>query len=301
VAAQSGDVYFLSPEQLDGSSGTLDQPNLYLTASGGSPTFIATLEPNNPLVLHSVSAAASHQSADFQLNPSGKDAVFTSKLQLSPIDPTGDAQIFHYDAAQAQLSCASCNPTNSQSTGASGDALLASNGRSITDDGRVFFSTPIPLVLRDTGNRLDVYESSGGPAQLVSSGISPFDSGLLSVSADGTDAYFFTHERLAPAEDREGTLTRIYDARENGGFFSIPGPGPCAASDECHGPGTQSAPSPPIRTGGPSIPGNEQAKPAPSCRKGQAKRKGRCVPKKKSQAKKHHATTKSSRGSHKHA
>ncbi len=300
VATDSGDVYFLSPEQLDGSEGTLDQPNLYLTAPGGSPVFIATLEPNNPLVLHSVSQAGAHQSADFQTNPSGSDAAFTSKLQLSPIDPTGDAQIFHYDAATDALDCASCNPTNSQSTGASGDALLAANGRSITDDGRVFFSTPIPLVLRDTGNRLDVYESSGGPAELISSGISPFDSGLLSVSSDGTDAYFFTHDRLAAAEDQNsGTVTRIYDARSNGGFFSIPGPGPCAASDECHGPGTQSAPSPPIRTGGPTIPGNEKAKAkALSCRKGQAKKRGRCVPKKKSHAKKHHATKSQSRGSH---
>jgi hypothetical protein len=302
VASQSGAVYFLSPEQLDGSEGTLDQPNLYLTAPGGTPVFIATLEPNNPLVLDSVGAAGTHRSADFQTNPSGSDAAFTSKLQLSPIDPTGDAQVFHYDAASDALSCASCNPTNSQSTGASGDALLAPDGRSITDDGRVFFSTPIPLVLRDTGNRLDVYESSGGPAQLISSGISPFDSGLLSVSSDGTDAYFFTHDRLAAAEDQNsGTVTRIYDAREKGGFFAIPGPGPCAASDECHGPGTQSAPAPPIRTGGPSIPGNQKAAPkAQSCRKGQAKKRGRCVAKKKSHAKKHH-TTKSqskSRGSH---
>ena len=29
---------------------------------------------------------------------------------------------------------------------------------------------------------------------------------------------------------------RIYDAREDGGFFKLPAAVPCQASDECHGP-----------------------------------------------------------------
>ena len=33
-----------------------------------------------------------------------------------------------------------------------------------------------------------------------------FDSALLSASADGTDAFFFTRDVLAPEEDRNGTL-----------------------------------------------------------------------------------------------
>ncbi len=300
VATDSGDVYFLSPEQLDGSEGTLDQPNLYLTAPGGSPVFIATLEPNNPLVLHSVSQAAKRQTGDFQASANGRYAVFVSDLSLTGTDSFGFRSVFRHDADGDHLACASCDTTGTADSSLAADALLAPNGLSLTDDGRVFFSTLATLVLNDSDHRLDVYESSGGPAELISSGISPFDSGLLSVSSDGTDAYFFTHDRLAAAEDQNsGTVTRIYDARSNGGFFSIPGPGPCAASDECHGPGTQSAPSPPIRTGGPTIPGNEKAKAkALSCRKGQAKKRGRCVPKKKSHAKKHHATKSQSRGSH---
>ena len=43
-------------------------------------------------------------------------------------------------------------------------------------------------------------------------------------------------------QDQNGTLTKIYDARANGGFLFIPDPVPCQASDECHGPGT--APDP---------------------------------------------------------
>ena len=39
---------------------------------------------------------------------------------------------------------------------------------------------------------------------------------------------------------------KIYDARDDGGFFILPAPPPCAASDECHGPGTPVAPPPQI-------------------------------------------------------
>jgi hypothetical protein len=66
------------------------------------------------------------------------------------------------------------------------------------------------------------------------------------VSSDGVDAFFFTRETLAP-NDKNGTLMKIYDAREGGGFFVIPPPPTCAASDECHGPGSQAAG--PIRLG----------------------------------------------------
>ncbi len=37
-----------------------------------------------------------------------------------------------------QLDCASCDPTNAAATG---DATLASDGLSLTDDGRVFFNS----------------------------------------------------------------------------------------------------------------------------------------------------------------
>ena len=47
----------------------------------------------------------------------------------------------------------------------------------------------------------------------ISTGTSPFDSSLLSVSANGTDAYFFTRDTLAP-QDENGPTVKIYDARE---------------------------------------------------------------------------------------
>ena len=53
VSRRSGDVYFLSPERLDGASEGVDgAPNLYIRAQPGStPQFVATLESSasNPL------------------------------------------------------------------------------------------------------------------------------------------------------------------------------------------------------------------------------------------------------------
>ena len=53
--------------------------------------------------------------------------------------------------------------------------------------------------------------------ELISTGTSPFDSSLLGVSADGTDAYFFTRDTLVPS-DENGSRVKIYDARAGGGF-----------------------------------------------------------------------------------
>ena len=87
---------------------------------------------------------------------------------------------------------------------------------------------------------------SAAAPQLISAGTSPFDSSLLAASADGTDVYFFTRDTLAP-QDENGPAIKIYDARENGGFLSIPPRQPCQASDECHGPSSSAPPPPTIR------------------------------------------------------
>jgi hypothetical protein len=165
-------------------------------------------------------------------------------------------------------------------------------------DGSVFFTTADPLNLRDlNGGKTDVYQWSGEEPKLISTGISPFDSRLLSVGEDRRDVYFFTHDVLA-AQDRNGNLVKIYDAREGGGFYVQPTPPVCKASDECHGPGTQPPPPPDIGTykgtGG-------QATHTPPkrirCRGNRIKRRGRCVkkPNRRRQGKKRRAAGRSHR------
>ena len=61
--------------------------------------------------------------------------------------------------------------------------------------------------------------------------------GLVSVSADGVDAYFATLDQLV-TQDHNGEQLKIYDARTNGGFAADVPPPNCEAADECHGPGS---------------------------------------------------------------
>ena len=300
VSASGDVVYFLSPEQLAGAQGTANQPNLYRSEGGGAPSFVATLEPDNPLVLDSVSAAGTRHTGDFQTTRSGDYAAFLSALPLTGVHTFGHLQVFR-TGGPGGLVCASCDTTGTSDESLAANSALAPNGLSILADGRVFFTTLQELVLNDANRRTDVYQySDAGGQQLISAGSGPFDSGLLTASTSGVDVFFFTHEALAPEEDESGSLTKVYDAREGGGFFKLPPDVPCKASDECHGPGTV-APGPPvIQSSGKSTRGNFVV-----CKKNQVKRQGKCVKRKK--AKKHgkkahhHKKGKKKQGGGKHA
>jgi hypothetical protein len=166
------------------------------------------------------------------------------------------------------------------------EATLAGQGLSLTDDGRVFFNTVAPLGTDDTGGRRDVYEWVGDRTYLISSGIGRFDAELLTTTHDGTDVYFFTHDTLDAHVDENGERTKIYDARTDGGFFVLPVKPQCAASDECHGPGTVAAGPPQIASSGRTSDGNHRA-----CPKHRVMRKGKCVKpkaKKQKRGRKHH-------------
>ena len=62
------------------------------------------------------------------------------------------------------------------------------------------------------GNGAPPCETNGGCVQLISTGASPFASKLFGISANGTDAYFFTRDKLVE-EDENGNNVKIYDAR----------------------------------------------------------------------------------------
>ncbi len=286
VASSTGAIYFLSPEQLDGAKGTLNQPNIYLAQPGGSSSFVATLEPGNPLALDSVKASAVRRTGDFQVTPDGSYVAFPSKLVLAGLRTGGFAGIYRFDAGAGSLACASCDRTGAGEPGVFADAELPPHGLALLSDGRLFFTTKAQLVLNDPNGKKDVYEWSNGEPQLVSAGTGTFDSGLLSASADGTDVFFFTHDSLATGEDRNGAVMRIYDAREGGGYFKLPPTVPCQASDECHGPGTPAPGPSDIKSSGKTTTGNVLV-----CPKNRVKKRGACV-KKPAQRKKKHAKKK---------
>jgi hypothetical protein len=242
VASEDGSVFFLSPEKLDGS-GVADEANLFIARPGGGAHFVATVEPIAEMVTNAVFDNAVHRFSDFQVTTTGDDAVFSSTRSLTGFPNLGHSEIFRYDAPTDTLTCVSCAATGA---GATGDSSLA-QGLNIAESGAVFFTSTEPLVLRDTNQKRDVYEWEKGKQQLISTGLSDFDSGLLSVSANGVNAYFYTRAKLVP-QDENGNLLKIYDARANGGFLAFAPPPLCAASDECHGAGTQAAPPPQIGT-----------------------------------------------------
>ena len=275
LAADAGTVVVSNPRNTD-------------VAVFGKPVLPFDPNTDNPAVLDSVSSPGHRNTADFQVNPSGNGAVFTSTLPLTGYDNAAHREVFRYDEAAESLECASCNQTGEQATG---EATLASDGLSITDDGRVFFNSTEGLVDRDLNEALDVYEweaqgtetaqgvgkctTEGGCVQLISTGTSPLDSSLLGASANGVDAYFFTHDTLV-SSDNNGGRVKIYDARAGGGFEQAPPSHQCQASDECHGAGSQPPPPSPIRTISGS--GGERV-PRKRCRAGVVRKHGKCVKK----------------------
>src|SRR5262249_23832562 len=259
------------------------QPNLYVAAPGGSPKFVATLEPDNPLVLDSVKSSAARHTGDFQVTPEGRFAAFTSALPLTGIGNFGFRSVFRYDADASQVTCSSCDTTGSSDDTFADDATLAPSGLSVLESGSVFFTTPFPLVLDDANGRSDVYEAGPtGKQELISSGTGAFDAGLLTVSFDGRDAFFFTHDVLAPEEGTNGLLMKTYDDGVEGGFFKLPPSVPCKASDECHGPSSAVPPPPDIKSSGKSTAGNVLV-----CPKNRVKRRNQCVKRPAHHKKKH--------------
>ena len=239
------------------------------------PPFIAI---DNPAVVHATEEPETRHYGDFQVSSNGRYALFATRQSLDETyENQNHLEVYRFDAESKATDCVSCIQTEAAPQA---DSTLPAHGLGVLDDGRVFFNSNEQLVLRDQNRLEDAYEWEQGTVRLISTGVSPFDSGLLSVSRDGKDVYFFTREQLVPEDENEEAM-RVYDAREEGGVFVVPSSPPCAASDECHGPGSQAALPPQIGTfkgaGGQFEEQQQQRK----CRKGFRLRKvhgqSRCV------------------------
>ncbi len=232
IASGSGDIYFSSPEQLDGDLGVLNQQNLY-DYREGRVQYVTTLS-NGPIVRIEVTPTDSHM-------------AFVTASRLTSYDNAGHLEMYSYTPATGAIVCDSCNPNGRPATA---DVEASQDGRFLTDDGRVFFSTTESLVPSDTNQAEDVYEFVDGRPQLITPGTgtatlstqtfitSKEIPGLVGVSGNGSDVYFSTFDTLL-SEDHNGDFLKFYDARTNGGFPQPPPVPPCEAAEECHGPGTE--------------------------------------------------------------
>jgi hypothetical protein len=273
IAEQSGDVYFYSPELLDGDKfGIPNERNLYLVRNG-QVQLVATLDKGTVV-------------SRLQISPDGSHAGLLTNSQLTSYENAGFRQMYAYDADEEHLECASCHPSGLPPKS---HVLASQGGPFMADDGRVFFATKDSLVPRDqNGVITDVYEYVGGQPQLISSGIGsrdytgasetlglftvPVYTGLESVSADGTDVFFSTFDTLVE-EDFNGQFIKFYDARTNGGFPVKPVIAPCAAADECHGVDSSPPTQPVIASGTVLNGGNVVAQRRSKRRKAAAKRR----------------------------
>jgi hypothetical protein len=169
-----------------------------------------------------------------------------------------DEEVYLYNGATNQLTCVSCSPNPAagkpsglfEATGGHeverrvlGDfsqiwrgRWLAANvsgwngasedygeflSRSLSDEGRLFFNSYVPLVPADTNEVADVYEfepkgvgtckSSTGCISLVSTGKSPQESAFMEASTSGDNAFIMTSEQLSPILDKDSAFD-IYDA-----------------------------------------------------------------------------------------
>ncbi len=251
VAEESGEVYFYSPQKLDGSRGVEGAQNLYVYRNG-TDQFVATFAPGTFCYQGSSSCSAG-PIVRMQVSPDGSHMAFLTADRITSYDNAGYLEMYTYDPSSEALICVSCLPDGAPPT-TNVEASL--NGRFMTNDGRAFFSTGDPLVPQDTDEVRDVYEYVDGRPQLISAGTGENDSGLsilgdevlstaglVGVSENGTDAYFSTYDSLV-GQDHNGNSLKFYDARVDGGFPYVPPAAPCAAADECHGPGS----SPPTPT-----------------------------------------------------
>ena len=254
-------------ENSEGAKAQLGQDNLYLY-DGASPIFIATLAASDETTWflsqgNSASdwaASVSHRTA--QVTPDGKYLAFMSRVNLTHYDNTVSSgecsphggtmcfEVYEFDAGTGSLVCASCDPSGGRPVGSANLSLLKpranvflSQPHNLVDDGRLFFDSLDAVLPGDVNGRVqDVYEFEpgglggcsrlGGCISLISSGNSSSDSNFVDATADGSDVFFTTRERLV-SQDKDSLLD-LYDAREGGGFPAVAESVPCAG-EACRG------------------------------------------------------------------
>jgi hypothetical protein len=181
------------------------------------------------------------------LSPDGRYLAFGKSL-----DPDRtSSDVYLYDAATGLLSCASC--LGGETTGKAElpfpeRAFENTNGRAVDDQGRVFFSSPAPLVPEDDNGVADVYVFAHGSASLISPGTQTPRALYGGISEDRSDVFFVTAASLV-AQDRDDQAD-LYDARIGGGFPSQAEGEPLGCSGEsCQPPAPTPPPDPTIGSG----------------------------------------------------
>ncbi len=228
IASETGDIYFTSPEQLDGTRGVAEQENLYVYRNGHAQ-YVATLS-GPPDCYETYSSHTCTRIERMQVAPDDSHMAFVTNSQVTQYNNQGYQEMYTYNPVTRKVVCVSCVPSGEPPTS---DVLASQDGLFMTNDGRTFFSTKDALVHADTNEAEDVYEYVEGRPQLITPGTGDTSQplggalgfgavgGLIGVSADGRDVYFGTYQTLVPS-DHNGLFFKVYDARSGGGFPANP-------------------------------------------------------------------------------
>jgi dipeptidyl aminopeptidase/acylaminoacyl peptidase len=212
-------------------------------SSGVGPLALGPEEPGNGA---RVSSDGRRLAFLRQPNPQREPEV--AKPAPNQDDSNGYRALYLYDEGTEKLACVSCPPdggavtsnaviasriTNASAVGIGGAQFPQ---RYLSSDGRyVFFTTAQSLVPQDSNGLADVYEydADTGRLSLISSGTGEGGSWFEDASADGSNVFFLTAQKLTGWDT--DTLTDLYDARVDGGFPEpVPPPVPCDG-DACQG------------------------------------------------------------------
>jgi Tol biopolymer transport system component len=158
-----------------------------------------------------------------EASPNGRYALFGSTLKLTGYENEGTEEIYRYDVANEELSCASCRQDGGKPLG---PARMTEEEypfepykpRAILDSGLALFDTPDPLVPGDVNASRDVYSFDGKTQTLISSGTGASDSNFADASESGNDVFFTTSDRLVKGDTNSDV--DVYDARVGGGISS---------------------------------------------------------------------------------
>lgn len=177
----------------------------------------------------------------------------------------GHTEMYLYSLEDNALTCVSCpqgEASNDTSIApATGSKFDVTNyqGLSILDtgirpeflseDGRVFFSTPEGLVAKDTNSTRDAYQydPKSGRLSLLSSGRGSLPSAFLDASAAGSDVFIATRQRLNRTDTDD--LVDIYDVRSGGGLPEPEPPTTSCEGEACQGAAAANAAVPRVASG----------------------------------------------------
>jgi len=247
------------------------------------------------------------------VTPDGKYLLIETRGRIDPVaDQDNDRDAYRWDEASG-WQCVSCQSPGVPSAGSSlileaftgthnnffGTQLYGGPlSMAMTDDGRVFFTTPDALVPEDVNGETtcpstlsddsvrytcqDLYEWKEGRVSLISSGTGSEAVKLLGTTPSGDDVFFFDRQRLVGWDKDNGV--DIYDARVGGGFPEPPTQPPGCEGEACRGAGSAVPVSAGAGTAAFDGPGNAVARRPPTrrrCPKGKRRvRRGgkvRCV------------------------